>query len=299
MLYNKDVHTRCFCYETGVTPVVERREFPRAARFHVQVYYQEIIVVMEGRLDVVIVGTDRKCRVRGGQFAFIPNGSEVSCRAAAGTSVVSFRITTEVPECHVFRVNKVAALSDCDKMHVATVNPRVAYFMGGIVDSLADGFRCRIYLEMEVSRLLFLIHAYYSHAECLKLFAPIVTPNVQFSEFVRLNHLRLRTVGAMAAELNMSNHQFTLRFRKVMGISPREWIQEQKARSIYHSLCQSEVPIKEVATEYDFSPSNFIRYCRTKYGMPPGMIRKRLAEASERETATPSAARRRAKKRTE
>jgi AraC-like DNA-binding protein len=131
-------------------------------------------------------------------------------------------------------------------------------------------------MQLEISRMLYLIHAYYPYEECIKFFSPVATQDVGFSEFVRLNHTKYRTVGEMAAAYNMSVQQFANHFRKVFGEAPREWLQREKAHTIYRDICRSDKSLKEIALEYDFLQSNFIRYCRTKFGASPGSIRARL-----------------------
>lgn len=276
MLQNRKVHTNCFCYDDTTKPLVELREYTKHENFRVKVFDQQIVIVLKGRIVIEVRHSDRKGILNGGQFAFVPSSSELDCEVSGGTSMMICRIPAEVPECHIYRVNKMMGMSDYDKMYVARIKPRLATFVKSLYETMTDGLLCRIYLEMEMSRLLFLIHAYYPLEECLKLFAPVASPDVEFSEFVRLNHVRCRTVEAMAIEVNLSVQQFSKRFRKVMGSSPREWLQAQKARNIYRDLCRSDIPIKEIADKHDFMQPNFIRYCRTKFGMTPGMIRKKL-----------------------
>jgi len=287
MLQNKEVHKNCFCYQSKERPMVELREFERATSGRIAIREQEIIFVLSGAIAIEIEYAERQCVVRANQFVFVPTGVDVKYRVSDDTTILTCRVEREVAECHIFRVNKMMTDSiACDEIHVADFNDRIAHFVKGLADTVSDGLMCSIYTQLEVSRVLFLIHAYYPYDECLRIFSPVVSHDVRFSEFVRLNYSRYRTVELMAKAMNMSLQQFSKRFRRVFGRSPGSWMQEEKARDIYRELCQSSKTLKEIGAEYGFLQPNFIRYCRMNYGMSPGAIRQHLKTVERNEDET-------------
>jgi AraC-like DNA-binding protein len=203
------------------------------------------------------------------------------CEASKNTVLLAVRVPGEVPECPVFKVNasadNVSLLKDSDTIYALRANRRIHNFVADMLESMADGFLCRHFLIGETNRLLFLLNAYYSEEERVKFFSHILTPDIQFSEFVRMNHTKYRTVGEMANAMYMTGQAFSNRFKKVFGMTPHRWALQEKARLIYLDICKSDMPLKEIAAKYDFPlSSNFFRFCKQNFGQSPGHIRKCL-----------------------
>jgi AraC-like DNA-binding protein len=161
-------------------------------------------------------------------------------------------------------------------VYALSANERVLEFIAIVENTLKDGLRCSIYSKMETGILLFMIHAYYPLEECRNFFSSILSPDIKFSEFIKTNYPKYRTVTELANVACMTTQQFSKRFKKVFNASPNKWIQREKAQSIYYDICQSNKPLKEIAMDNDFSMmSNFIRFCRMNFGESPGEMRKK------------------------
>jgi AraC-like DNA-binding protein len=213
----------------------------------------------------------------------------------AGSAILVARMTGPVPECHVFRVEKIDSPLDPDDydtgLFTLRAGERMRYDIIGLVAKLGDGFRCRNYLQMAVSSLLYTLHAYHSRREVIRFFASVLSPDMQFSEFVRLNWEHYQNIDEMARALGMRRSQFSARFRSVFGTTPREWMQRQKAQAIYRDICSSGKPLKEIAINFGFTDrSNFHRYCVANYGTGPGEIRRNLMAEPHSQHLTPKLA---------
>jgi AraC-like DNA-binding protein len=254
------------------------REFPRNEIGSVDLYTQEVLFVIKGRLNLQ-VNRQYELTLGAGEFIFLVAGSVMVYQALEDTETLSVRIHDGVPECHVFQVDKVSGrIGDVyDGIYPLKLNNRTESFLATILETYRDGLRCRHYLQMETSRMLFLIHAYYSQEECLKFFAQILSPDVKFSDFVRNNWMNCNTVKELADGIFMTPQQFTNRFKKVFGTTPYEWMTQQKALKIYQDICRSDMPLKEISERYDFSSqTNFFHFCKHIFGRTPGQIRKSL-----------------------
>jgi AraC-like DNA-binding protein len=148
-------------------------------------------------------------------------------------------------------------------------------FAKGLQETITDGFRCNLYMQTEVYRMMFLFNAYYSIQERKDFFAHILTPDVKFSEFVRQNHSKYRTTGEMAEALYMTQQAFSNRFKKVFGMPPHQWLLREKARNIHMDICRNDLSLKQISIKYDFPvTSHFYRFCKKTFGDTPGNIRK-------------------------
>lgn len=80
----------------------------------------------------------------------------------------------------------------------------------------------------------------------------------------------------LGEELGQSESTFKRSFAEEFGLSPREWLQEQRAQRIYQELIASTRNFKDLSQAYGFcSVSHFGAFCRSHLGDTPLRIRKR------------------------
>jgi AraC-like DNA-binding protein len=251
-------------------------------------FHQEIVFVTRGSVHIRTESDPVGRTMREWEFVFVPMATSLSYRATGGSALLITRVTGLVPECHVLRINKIAGPLSRDgydgAIYTLKAGERMRYDIEGLIAKMGDGFRCRNFLQMEVNRLLYLLHAYHTREECIRFFSSVVSPDIEFSEFVRLNWLHHQSADSLAKAMGMPVHKFHSRFRSVFGVSPHYWLLRQKAQSVYRDICTSGKPLKEIAMNYGFyDRSNFFRYCIHNYGASPGDIRKNLTEGHSEE----------------
>ncbi len=254
-------------------------EYMQGAQGTVSVLQQQVLFVLRGSLRISMEHTDIEQDLEQGDFIFQPGGSYWACHFAEETTLMMVRIIVDSPECHALMIQKPASSGGRERpgLFVLKANPRMWHYLEGVRESLNDGFQCRLYMRTEVFRMLFLLHAYYSPQECGEFFSHVQTPDIKFSEFVRTNHMKYKTVGEMAEALFMTSQAFSNRFKRVFGMPPYKWMQREKARQIYFDICRNDMTFKEIVIKYDFPlSSNFFRFCKQTFGQSPGNIRKGL-----------------------
>jgi AraC-like DNA-binding protein/mannose-6-phosphate isomerase-like protein (cupin superfamily) len=276
-LQNAETHTVCYCYDTN-SSVVLLKELIAGETSLITMHEQEILFILEGTVHISV---DRRYRrtLKKDEFIFLPIGVSMLYRAETNSTMLSVRIIGDTPECHIFRLNKISERLEnpYEGIYALTVNDQIRTFLSGLLATFNDGLRCRHYLKMEASRMLYLLHAYYPQEDHIKLFAPIVSPDVTFSEFVRMNWQKYSNVGEFADALCMTTQCFSSRFRRIFGVTPREWMTKQKAQRIYEDICRSDITLKEISIKHNFPlQSNFFRFCKQTFGESPGQIRLNL-----------------------
>jgi AraC-like DNA-binding protein len=276
-LQNVDVHTNCYCYDKGFS-IVDFKQFPHNDSNSFDLHAQEILFLIKGSIHIS-TGWQHERTLTEGEFVYLPAGATVYYTAITDCETLSMRFTDEVPECHIFQISKIAERIE-DKyegIYALKVNDRMQMFLSGLLSTFSDGLRCRQYLQLEVARMLYLLHAYYPQTDCMKFFAPILSPDVKFSEFVRTSWMKFGTIKEFADGIFMTTQQFSNRFKKIFGTTPHDWITNQKAQRIYQDICRSDMPLKEISEKYNFSSqSNFFHFCKNAFGNTPGQIRKSL-----------------------
>lgn len=281
LMKNLERYKSCFCNKNGGDNIVELLEFPTEKTGTAHVFQQEIVFLVNGSAYLAIEGLSVGRKLKKGDFVFLPAGARLAYEMSRDSAVLAVRVPGEVPECPVFRMNRTAGHvtlhRDPAGIYALRINKRMRNFVSELMESISDGFLCRHFLQGEANRLLFLLNAYYSEDDRVKFFSHILTPDIKFSEFVRLNHMKYRTIGELSDVLCMTSQAFSSRFKKVFGMTPHKWMLQEKARHIYHDICQSSMPLKEIAIKYDFPlSSNFFRFCKHTFGESPGNIRKNI-----------------------
>ncbi len=281
-LQNVEVHQNCFCYDSK-SSVTKLSKFGENETGSVDMYQHEIFFVIKGSISIS-TAQQRDLTLEKGEFIFLPAGTTLEYHTTEECATLSMRIQEEVPECHIFQVSKIAKRIEdqYEGIYALKANEIMQDFLDGILKTYLGGLRCRHFLHMEVSRMLFIIHAYYTQEDCLKFFSQILSPDVGFSEFVRTNWMKYSTVKELADGIYMTPQQFSNRFRKIFGTTPYEWMKRQKAQKIYHDICRCDLSLKEIADKYDFSSqANFFHFCKHAFGNTPGQIRKSLKYTCE------------------
>jgi AraC-like DNA-binding protein len=226
-------------------------------------------------------------------FVFLPVGTRINWRSLASSSVLLAQLdegSGEIPECPTFRLQRdglsdVCAPGDSPDssdshdggIYPLPVNDRIDYFLNGLLATERDGLKCANYAKLAVNQLLFLIQVYYPIEEYSRFYSAIMSPDVVFSDFVYANWRARPTVNELSTAIDMSTQQFSSRFQKVFGVSPGVWLRRRKAEEIYFDICKSRKSLRSIASAYNFSMANFIRFCRNNFGSSPGAIRKGLA----------------------
>lgn len=237
----------------------------------------EIMFVVEGRVAALMEdGGDAEMLMDAGAFTFLPMGASGLCRAVDSDATLLFvRVSGELPDCMHYRINESLGRKESGPC-VLMANDHLRHYVDGVVLSLRRGLGCVNYMKHKVAELYFLLPINYDKQELTNFFAHISTPDFEFTEFVRLNFVKLNTAKAMAQALGMSIDRFNYKFKKTHGMPPSNWMREQKANLIRRDISQSDKPFKAIGFEFGFSAqSHFVRYCKATFGTTPSRMRKK------------------------
>jgi len=277
-IYNKEDHNICYCYENEENSLVQLIEIRQGEMERITLSTNEIIFIIEG--NIFYASCDNVDKVlRKGEFIFLPAGNQFCYKADEMSTILVLKLTDNIHFCPHFNIKqlyyRIPEGEKPESPFPLEINDRLWHFAEGLIHTWKDGLKCKLYLRSEISKLLTMLPAYFSKDDLSRFFYPVLNPDTTFSEYVRMNHQKYRTVNEFAAAMNMTSQQFTRRFNNVFGQAPYEWMQQQKARMVYGEICQSNKPLKEIAANYGFTDqSNFNRFCKTFYETTPGKIRK-------------------------
>ncbi|MDT0303465.1 GlxA family transcriptional regulator [Streptomonospora wellingtoniae] len=99
-----------------------------------------------------------------------------------------------------------------------------------------------------------------------------------------LDHLdRALTLRDLAARETMSVRTFTRRFRSEMGISPLEWLTQQRIERARRLLEETDLPVDRVAEDSGFGTTASLRqHLRAQLGMSPSAYRNTFHPSYDR-----------------
>ena len=277
--YNLVKHASCFCYDGKETPQAEVVKFENMETTERSLSNNKMIFVLKGNV-IITLRDNPGGEFRKGEFTFIPAGDQMQCKATAKSTILVLHLIDSIYMCHGISIEqlyyRMNEMEKPEKLVPLQIDIRLLQVAQGMVNAWEDGLRCRIFLQAGIAQLLAMLPAYYSKEELCRFFYPILSPNTAFSEYVRKNWLKCRTVNELSRRINMSPQQFSRRFNTVFKQNPLEWMQKEKARLIYEEIRRRNKPLKEIASDYGFTnQANFNRFCKIFFKMNPGEIRKR------------------------
>jgi AraC family transcriptional regulator len=87
--------------------------------------------------------------------------------------------------------------------------------------------------------------------------------------------LQTLTVAAMAQAVSLSPHHFSRAFRTTFGVSPREWLLQQRMIAARSRLETTSDTVEQIAIDLGYSSgSQFCRAFRARFGVSPRVYRR-------------------------
>lgn len=276
---NLKEHQGCPCYGMGENLLVELLELSRGSKFETSIPHNSIVFMLKGKIRYALNGYP-PLDISRGSFVFMPSNRQLHYTARQNSLMLIVKLTESLRLCSSFGIeqlyNKMKSKEAPRAILPLAINARLRHFANGLRDTYRDGIMCRYLFEAKIKELLILLWGYYSDEQLYGFFLPVLSPDTEFSEFVRKNHLIYKTVNDMAAAMNFSTAQFTRKFNSIFLQNPGEWMQLEKAKAIHDDICNLNKTLKEIARDHGFAaPTHLNRFCKRTFNMTPGEIRKK------------------------
>lgn len=278
---NPQEHYTCFYYGCAERPAIEvcNRESQQSEMQTLK--KNEIRFILEGTMCFTY-GDYQPTTVKKGAFFFLASGSRLHCKTLTNCLFMVVRLQKNVFLCEGCRVEELFKEKKTDtpvrsltpEINILQINEPLWHFLKGLKVCILGGLLCTNYFETKIREMFILLRAYYSRAELRDFLFLILSPDSEFSEKIRKNHHKYKTALDMAKAMNMTQKNFTKKFKAVFGEPPAQWMKKEKAREIYTELYTGKKTLLDIACEYGFSnlPS-FNRFCKRELGKNPGELR--------------------------
>lgn len=132
---------------------------------------------------------------------------------------------------------------------------------------------CNCLRVLKQQELFILLTYNYTKKELTDFFYPVMSYITNFKQNFLAHYRSGLTIGEIASKMNMSMRNFSRRFCQEFGMNARQWLLDQKAKSIKVKLSVPGVTIADIIIQYDFTDlSHFTKFCKHYYGCTPAVL---------------------------
>ncbi|GAB6009405.1 helix-turn-helix domain-containing protein [Dysgonomonas reticulitermitis] len=273
----------CLNYVKEARSSIEIKEISTGSYYEQQAQQSTIIFLLEGKITYSF-GIYNNYRMRCGQILYLPVGYNFNYKAESGSLLLFIRPYCKLHFCDCYRLESLVLRSPeahdpsntrKDSPYLLKMKETLRGYTDMLVYCIRKGLCCEYYNELKIKELLYLLGESYTKEELRMFFCEAFSSDSDFSQYIVDNYHNYRTLTEMAAAMNMSLSGIEKRFKKVFDISGYKWMNEHRAKKIYHALCFGNHNLKELSSEFGFaSVSTFNRFCKQRLGHTPGEIRR-------------------------
>jgi len=281
LLYLEE-HLGCFNYDNSNKPAIEILNLAKGTGESITTNNNEIVFFLEGKLRFLFKDFPEYTASKG-EIIFLPAEEKFSYKALSDCSIIIFRIKDSIRLCDAYPIENINKPDELlidqhiprtKSLCLLQMNPRVWYLLNGLRDSVNDGLKCIHYFNLKIKEFFFMLRAYYTKEEIHDFLYLIISGDTAFSEYIRLNWSKYKTVSHLAKSLNMSEAKFHRKFRRIFSQTPYQWMLDGKTQIIYNEIVCGQKPFKQIASENGFKTScQFSKFCKLRLGQNPSAIR--------------------------
>ena len=276
---NLKEYLNSFNYNDSEKPAIEIICYEKGDEHEFTAFTNGVVSFMEGRARYEFKNYPAYEAAKG-EMIFIPVGTLISFKILERCKIVVFRLYNRIKLYEYFFIDKLFSvknsLSESQKSvseqqiyHLA-INSRIQLFFEGLIDCINDGLKSKYYFDMKIEEFFILIRSYYITEQIHDFLLLMFSNNIAFSEFIKQNWNRYRTVAEIAESMNMTLDQFSKKFKEVFGKPANKWLKENKAAAIYSEIISCDKPLQQIALDYGFNTmTQFIRFCKIELGKTP------------------------------
>lgn len=142
---------------------------------------------------------------------------------------------------------------------------------------VTDDLTSQLYIKSSLLYILATLSAHRLFVPTEKNFNKSVESIKTALTYIKDNYREKLYISDLAGQVNLNEQYFCRLFKKAIGCSPVEYINEYRVRQAKHLLEKTDLPVTEVCLECGYNNlGNFLREFRRHTGTTPLQYRKRL-----------------------
>ena len=275
----------CFQYDEK-EPIIEFVTLSEGKTFNILSNVNHIVFIRSGAVSVSGGELSDK-NMKNGESVLIPIYDAATFTALRKTTILVMKLSFEtLTACNSFPLklllNRYEKSREKDgDASVLKYNRNLKNFCNALADYVKDGIKCSYFYELKIREFLYLIRIYYDKITVFHFFKPVYNEDFIFTNSVYQNMDKVKTIKELASVLDYSMSGLEKRFHKIFKASPHQWMQQQRAKKIYHEINCTKRTFSEIAFDFGFSsPAHFNDFCRIYFNDTPGGVRKESEKLS-------------------
>lgn len=280
-------HLSCVYYEPARESSFERREFKQGKKFTMNnQVVNKIMLIVKGKATVDCPELELdKVEISAGEMGVIPVNTLMGIEIMEDMQVVFLGFDRNIVLCNRYSLeNLFPHCKDVeDNSFKIAMNERITDYLSLLDKCLKDGLHCSHFQNFKKNEFFILLRAYYSKESLARLFKPVVSPSMNFREFVEANFKKVNKVSDFARLANCSQRVMERKFKANFNESAGQWLAKKKASIIWTEIAENQKDLMGIATEHGFaSQSHFTAFCKKHFNETPKKLRdKFIAKAIE------------------
>lgn len=161
------------------------------------------------------------------------------------------------------------------KPYLLSIKPKVDHFFSFIFMLYGTPwFKDQHLIQLIIDGTFYLYKATYTKEENSAFFANLIRRKFRFKELVTASYKKARNAKELAKLCQYSSHTFNRIFKKEFGVTPYQWLMEQRMKDVRHTILTDSRPLGIIAEEYYFSSSAHLStFFKKYYGIAPSQLR--------------------------
>lgn len=233
-----------------------------------------LLFILEGEIEVLEMNNIHLCRTN--EMVLIGYNNKNCITAKTESTLLILCFTTNYNVCANINLERIqhTIQSISYKFNTLEINPPMLDFVKSVIFYLDQEIYCDYLHEAKAVEIFIIYRFFYAPEELATFFYPVLYKELAFASTVRTNYEKAKTVQELAELCGYSLSKFKILFVKHFGISPYQWMQQQKLSKIKASLLDKTIPIKYIAHEFGFvDQSHLNAFCKKHLNVTPLQIR--------------------------
>jgi AraC-like DNA-binding protein/mannose-6-phosphate isomerase-like protein (cupin superfamily) len=279
LLYAEE-HLACYHYDNHENSTIKLIRFGKGQKKTMEINSHSIFIILSGSGNISF-GKFVNQPIREDNIILLPIHEQVQFNANTKLTALVYRLPPSFHFCDHFSIEMLyhqGYKPETDHFQILNANQRIKAYAESFIPCLKDGLKCVFFFELKMKELFFLLRAYNTKEDLAAFFAPLLTDDMDFYNFVLTHYQSVKTVKELALLADYSITGFEKRFRKVFGMSAHQWMKHQLSSKLYHEISCSRKTFIEISDMFGFSSSAHLsNFCKTVFGSTPSAIRKDMS----------------------
>lgn len=249
--------------------------FSKGQEIHISQHDNHLIFVLSGKLSVQNKGSEYLCQQN--QMVLLANTEVYRVAAVENGDMLMLNFMVNQQICDSMGIKDVKRILDVIEYQFITLdcNAQIQTYLTTMVKFLKDDIHCKHLHTPKMTELFIIFHFYYSIEDICRFFYPIIYKDIGFNSAVLANYDQAKNVQELADLCGYGLSNFKKVFATHFGLTPYQWILQQKVSKVKARLMDKSVPLKTVAMELGFADQSHLnKYCKRYFNATPLQIRE-------------------------